>query len=169
MKYLSHLHWAIPVVLVGAVLWQVFVSTTPLTGTTNFVTPTPYFDVLLPASRVSRSPAGLALLTEPVYVDVRLPLRVASVELELTTTADSAALRLGVQQGKDFAIVFPDVAAVKSDQGQSYRLKVTDFSFLRPRHTLRFVLSAPGLKARSIQVTGASVRFERAPFGWNSL
>ena len=169
MKYFVHLRWILPVAIVGSTLWQIFFSTVLAIGATNFIVSTPYLNMLLPASRVERVSGGVALIREPVYVDVRLPVRVASVELELKTTADSAPLRLGVQQGKDFNIVFPDVAVLKTATVQSYRLQVTDFSGLRPHHTLRFVLSAPGLKAGSIVVTGATVRFERLPFSLDVL
>lgn len=169
MKYFVHLRWFIPVMLVGYSLWQIFFSTVPSVGVTNFLTPTPYFDVLLPPSRVARVPKGAALQQEPVYVDVHLPVRVISLELELAVTPDSAPLRLGVQPGVDFNLVFPDVAVLKTSEAQIYRLKVTDFTHLRPRHTLRFVLSAPGLVPGSVVVRGAKVRFERGLFHFTSL
>jgi hypothetical protein len=169
MKYTWHLRWVVPVLLVGAVLWQALFATSGLKATTDFVNRTPYFDVLLPAARAQRLEGGIALVQEPVYVDVRLPLRATSVTLSLSTTANSVPVKVGVQRSASFELLFPEAEVTTDGDSRTYRVKVSDFPYLRPNSTLRFVLSVPGLAPGAVVVTQAEVSFERARFSFKAL
>ncbi len=169
MKYFWHLRWFIPLCVVGLALWQVFFSTAELVSSTDFTRETPYFNVLQPASRVARQPQGIALLEQPVYVDIHLPPRAVALTLDLQTTSRSNPLRLAVQQSQDFKLVFPPLQESSTADTHTYHLTMTDFPYLLPRHTVRLVLSASPWEPGSVVVTGASVKVQRAPFSFGGL
>ncbi len=169
MSHLVHLRWLVPTVIVGTVLYLTLGSTAPQEVKTNFSDRRPLVDVLLPASRVERVGTSLALLREPVYVDVTLPLRSMAATLELEVTATSAPLKLGVQRGAGWDIVFPEVVITERSGSRFYTLRVAEFPYLEPGYRLRFVVSAPGLTPGSITVRGGRVTIERQPFSWSWL
>lgn len=170
MPYLTHLRWLTPLVVVSFVLWLALVSSRPIIVTTNFTSRTPVVDVLQPAARVTRTPAGVALRQEPVYVDVTLPLRARAVTLELNVDAASPLFKLGVQQGPGFDISFPkDVATYQGGATRRYILRTGTPFYREVGYRLRFVLSAPGFAPGSIVVQGGRVVIERAAFSWGWL
>lgn len=166
MLKLTHIRWLVPLALVSFVLWRGMGEAAPLVAQTNFAERTPIFDVLLPASRAESTPQGVALVREPVYVDVTLPLRARAATLELKVEPSSAPLKFGFQQGSGWDIAFPDVTVTDGKDARRYTLRVENFSHLEPGYRLRFVVSAPGLAPESIVVQSARVAVERQPFSW---
>lgn len=166
MKYLIHVRWLLPAVLIGYVAWQALFASSTLTAETDFQVRAQYFDVLLPAGRVERTQAGIALESEPVYIDVRLPVRAKTAELEVVATAGSTPFKLGVQTGQDFAMALSEAPAEATAQGTVYRYRATDFPYLRAGHKLRFIISSPSLMPGSIVITHAHVSLERQAFSW---
>lgn len=163
MKYLWHIRWLTPLVLIGCVLWQAIVATGSLQAITDFRERTPYFDVLLPAGRVERTDRGVVLKQEPVYVDVRLPVRAKSMALELKVAAGSSPIKLGWQSDDNFTLAFNGSEPVESDNIILYHYDLDDINYVRPGHKGRFIISSPGLMSGSVIVTGASVSFRREP------
>lgn len=169
MPYLSHLRWLVPAIIIVTVLYLTLGSTSPLVVASNFSDRRALVDVLLPASRVERVGDNLTLVREPVYVDVTLPLRSSAVTLELEVSLSSVPLKLGVQQGAGWDIVFPETAVVERGRSRFYTLRVSEFKYLEPGYRLRFVVSAPGLSPGSIVVHRGRVTIERHPFSWGWL
>lgn len=166
MKYLRHLRWFAPTLLIGWVLWQSLVSPRPLVRVSSFIVRTPVLDVLLPAARVEARPQGVAVLREPVYIDVTLPPRARAATLELDVAEASAPLKLGLQQGAGFDISFPEIPVVAQGGTRRYTLRASEFTHLEPGYRLRFVISAPGTAPGSIVVQGARIAIERQPFSF---
>lgn len=164
MKFLPYVRWCVGFVIVGYVLWQAFISVSPVTQITDFVNRTPLFSVLLPAARVERVAQGMSLRQEPVYVDVRLPLRVQAIELELFSMPSSSNFKVAVQRGPGFELEFSPIEVLASAAETKYRVRVTDFPYLEPGTRVRFVISAPGLTPGAITVTRAQVTILRQPF-----
>lgn len=164
MKHLHHLRWIIPLAMVFGIAWQSLGAGAPLVRTTDFRVRTPVIDVLLPAARAEERPLGVALLKDPIYVDVTLPPRASAATLQLWVSAESEALKLGVQKGSGFDILFPDTNPVEQGDDRLYTLRVSEFAHLEPRYRLRFVISAPQLASGNILVKGARVEIERQPF-----
>jgi hypothetical protein len=164
MKYINHIiKWSVPVLLVGYVLWQAMFATGSLMATTDFRERTPYFDVLLPAGRVELTADGIILKNEPVYIDVRLPVRAVSVSLAVKVSANSAPLQLGYQTSESFALVFSQSAPVSEQNYVLYHYDLTNISHVRSGHKVRFIISSPALLPGSILVKGASVSIKREP------
>lgn len=161
MKYLWQIRWLIPCLLVGYVLWQALFAAGSLEAATDFRERTPYFDVLLPAGRVERTAEGIVLKQEPVYIDIRLPVRVSSAFVELKIDGRSAPIRLGLQTGDDFAFAFSKDEPETTAGLTLYRYDTSEFDYARPGHKARFIISAPALTPGSIVVKGATVSFRR--------
>jgi len=166
MRYIWHIRWVVPVLFLLFIAWQSLVATYSLQALTDFKQRTAWFEVLLPAGRVTKTDSGLVLKSEPVYVDVRLPLRAAAVTLELSTTAASVPVKLGVRQGSGFQYDYSATEEFRGDT-RTFRLRATNWPYLEPGHRLRFILSVPGLKPGNVVVTGAKVTVERRPFSWD--
>ncbi len=168
MRYLPYIRYAVPVLLVGYVLAQALLSY-PLTGTSQLHERTRFLGMLLPAGRVERVAAGMRLVGEPVYLDVRLPPRAQAYELEFITAPGSLPLKLGVRQGRDWSYDFPKVEATPtSTSGTTYRITVASVPYAEPDHAARVIISAPELSQGSITVARVQVRLMREPvsFAW---
>lgn len=161
MKYLPHIKWVIPVLLVGNVLWQAIIATNSLEAVTDFRERTPYFDVLLPAGRVARTDRGIVLKQEPVYIDVRLPVRAKSIALELKVTAISAPIKLGWQTDDNFTLAFSQAEPINYQGLVLYHYDLADINYVRPGYKGRFIISSPGLVPGSVVVNGATVSIKR--------
>lgn len=163
---LNWLRWLVSAVFIIFILNQAFFSVHKLTTTTNFIKRTPYFDVLLPASRVEKVADGIVLKQEPVYVDVVLPLRISRLELEFITTADSAPLKFALKQesGRDF--YFLDIKEEKINNKIHYFFSTNDFRYLEPNETLRFIVSVPNFNPGTVVVKEARLTMERNHFSW---
>lgn len=166
MKYIYYLRWVIPVLLIGWALQQALIAGDVLVSETDFRVRTPIIDVMLPASRVEAREQGVVLLSDPVYIDVTLPPRANAVTLELDVSAQSETLKLGVQQGPNFDIVFPDVMISDQAKFKRYSLRTSTFPHLEAGYKLRFMISAPNLTAGNITVLHARTIIERKPFSF---
>ncbi len=168
MRYFWHIRWLTPVILVGYVLAQAVLASSSLQAVTDFRERTPYFDVLLPAGRVDRTDQGVVLKQEPVYIDVRLPVRTRAIALELKLSADSAPIKLGWQTADDFTLAFSQSEPIRSGDLILYHYDLDDVNYVRPGHKGRFIISAPGLTPGKVVVKGASVSLKREPasLGW---
>lgn len=169
MTYLRYLRYAAPAVLVLYVAWQGLFASGAFTADSRLIERTPALGVLLPAGRVESSSRGVALMREPVYVDVTLPLRARAVTLEITTTAESAPVSLGVRHGPGWDYVFPEAEVSEQGGHRTYRLAVSDWQYLEPGYALRFLISAPRLAPGSVVFEGARVKVEREPFSFSWL
>ena len=163
MSHFWHVRWLIPLALAAVMAYQAVFSTAPLIASTDFVKRTPNFGILLPAGRVTRTEVGLKLEAEPIYFDVKLPVRVATVELELTTTAESAPGRIGVRQGGGWDYYFPEYIESSSPH-KTYKISINEFKYVEVNHAQRFLISAPGLSPGGVTVTGARATIYRSPF-----
>lgn len=164
MSRFWHLRWLIPLILVAYIVYQAIFSLQSITATTNFINRNHNFGVLLPAGRVERTESGIKLTAEPVYFDVKLPMRVATVELEIATTAESAPLRIGVRQGGGWDYYFPEYVELSSLSAKTYRISVNEFKYVETNHAQRFLISAPNLESGQIIITGARVKISRHSF-----
>jgi len=144
--------------------YQAVFSAAPLIASTDFVKRTPNFGILLPAGRVTRTEVGLKLEAEPIYFDVKLPVRASGVKLELTTTRQSSALKLGRRSGGDWDYYFPPLTHTIKPGEQIYLLTADEFKYIEPNHSQRFLISAPGLSPGGVTVTGARATIYRSPF-----
>lgn len=163
MKYFWHLRWLTPLILVGYVAFQAVFASGSLEARTDFKERTPYFDVLLPAGRVTRIKEGIILKQEPVYIDIRLPVRARQAALELKVASSSAPIKLGLEVGPDFNYEFAGKSAQTVAGLTLYRYDASDLNFIRPGHKVRFIISAPGLVPGSVMVKEATVSIKRAP------
>jgi len=163
MRYIRRMRWFVLVLLAGYVAWQSVIASGSLEAVTDFRERTPYFDVLLPAGRVERSEQGIILNQEPVYIDVRLPVRAKSAALELKVDSSSAPLKLGIQTGEGFNFEFSGLPAETVGEFTLYRYDALDLTYVRPGHKLRFIISAPGLVTDSVVVKQATISVKRAP------
>lgn len=161
MRYIEYIKLAIPILLVGFVTWQAVFAAGVLVAVTDFRERTPYFDGLLPAGRVERTDEGIVLNQEPVYIDIRLPVRARSIALELKTTDTSAPIKLAWQTDDNFTLLFSDLEPVRQEGLTLYHYNLMDINYARPGHKGRFVISAPGLVPGSVVVKGASISIER--------
>jgi hypothetical protein len=168
MKYVRYIRYAVPALLILYVVWQALLYTSAYIASSSLSERTPAIGVLLPAGRVEQGMSGVALMYEPVYLDVALPPRASAVTLELTTTVSSQPLRLGVRQGPGWDYVFPEVQVSEQGYQRTYRLRVGSWQYVEPTYALRFLVSVSGLVPGSIVFTGARVTVEREPFsfGW---
>ncbi len=164
MSRFWHLRWLIPFIFTAYIIYEAIFSWQLITAATNFVSRTRNFGVLLPAGRVERAGGGLKLMAEPVYFDVKLPLRVAAVELEIATTAESAPLKIGVRQGGGWDYYFPDYTELNSLSAKNYRISISEFKYVEANHAQRFLISAPGLEPGRITIIGAQVKIRRHNF-----
>lgn len=161
MKHLAYIRWFVPAVLIGWVAWQALIASGSLEAVTDFRERTPFFDVLLPAGRVVRTGEGIVLKQEPVYIDVRLPVRAKSIALELKVTDSSSPIKVGWQAADNFNLVFSEAKPI-NDRGLTlYHYELNDINYVRPGHKTRFVISSPGLVPGSVIVTGASISIKR--------
>ncbi len=159
---MRHIRWLIPVILLGYIFYQSFWANSLLVAFTDFSQRTAYFDVLLPAGRVERSATGIIIQQEPVYIDLRVPIRTGRVSLELLVTADSAPIKLGLQTGPEFSFDFQEQEIVKSADGLAYyNYEAREIKYVRPGNKIRFIISSPGLQAGDVVIKGAKVSLNR--------
>jgi len=171
MKYAWHLRWVVPLVLVGFVVWEGLGATSALTAETLFQSRTPYVDVLQPAGRVTRTSGGVVINQEPVYIDVRLPVRAQAVNLELELvqvpppdlTVPSTYPRLGVQTAEGFAFTFMSDSPSLLGNTLYYRFPVAQLPYVRAGHVVRFIISVPSLTSHAVTVQSARVTVTREP------
>ncbi len=169
MTYVRYLRYLIPFVLVLYAAWQGLFASGVFAADSKLTERTPALGVLLPAGRVERGPDGVVLMHEPVYADVTLPLRSRRVTFEITTTAGSAPIRVGVRQGPGWDYVFPEAEVSEQGGYRTYQITVSDWQHLEPGYALRFLVSAPRLAPGGVVFEGARVRVEREPFSFTWL
>ncbi len=168
MKYFSYIKWSVVVLLVGYIVWQSLFAAGSLIAVTDFRERTPYFDVLLPAGRVERTEVGIVLKQEPVYIDVRLPVRAKSVILELAVANTRTPVKLAWQVNENFSLSFSDLEPISAGNQVLYRYNLTNINYVRSGHKVRFVISSPGLVPGTVIVKKAnvSIKRERANLAW---
>jgi hypothetical protein len=168
MKYFSYVRWLVPVALLGYIGWQSFLSMLPLVASTDFFERTPYFDVLQPAGRVTRMSQGIVLNQEPVYIDVRLPVRASQISLDLSVTDSSVPIKLGWQTDDNFVFDFSQSPPTNEAGLFVYHYELDDINYVRPGHKGRSIISAPSLVTGSVTVKRATVVINRKPadFAW---
>lgn len=169
MKYVHHIRWLTPVLLVGYILCQAIIFNNSLEAITNFRERTAFFDVLLPAGRVERTPEGIKLLAEPVYVDVRLPIRAKSAALELKLSHTSVPIKLGWQTEDGFVFDFSQTVSSFSPGLILYHYDVKEINYVRPGHKGRFIISSPNLSPRSVLIKEATISIKREQLSFNWL
>lgn len=167
MKYVFYIRCLTPIFIVGYILWQALIATNSLAAITNFQERTAFFDMLLPAGRVERTTEGIKLLTEPVYIDVRLPIRAKSVALELKVTDTSAPIKVGWQSDDDFVFDFSQATSTFSPGVILYHYDVKEINYLQPGHRGRFIISVPTLVPGSVLLKEATVSINREPVSFN--
>ncbi|MDP3985827.1 MAG: hypothetical protein U1C53_02485 [Candidatus Veblenbacteria bacterium] len=166
MRYLWHIRWLTPLVLVGYVVWQALFASWSLEAVTDFRERTPYFDVLLPAGRGIRTERGIVLTHEPVYIDIRVPIRARGAAVELKVDSASAPLKLGLQTGEEFSFEFNGHLPETVGGLTLYRYDAKELHYARPGHKVRFIISSPSLVPGSVVVKEATVSLKREPFSW---
>lgn len=169
MKHFWHIRYAVPTILVLYIVWQALVVSVPFKAFSALTAPKPAIGVLLPAGRVERVIEGVALMYEPVYVDVTLPLRARQVTFTITTTTESAPIRLGVRQGPGWDYVFPDAEMTEQGGTRTYKIMVSNWQYLEPTYALRFLISSPKLVPGDVVFKDAQVTIEREPFSFSWL
>lgn len=162
MKYVSLGRWLVLAAVVGGVAWQSLVSTQPLSAVTGFTQRTPIFQMIQPPNRVQAADRGVSVVAEPLYFDVRVPLRAASLMFRLTATADSMPVKLGLQQSNGWQFTFPDVTVERSGAEVRYSFQVPVSALpVQPDHTTRIILSAPNLTPGRLTLVQAQALFTR--------
>lgn len=160
MKW-SGLKFIIPILLFVPVLWQNFFSINPISVSTNFNQRTPWFDYLLPAGRTERGNRGLTFLAEPVYFDLRLPVRLERVRLVFNFYSGAERARVGVQNAPGWNYFFPEQIS-KDNQ----IIVLADSFTYAPNYRQRFIISVTDLASGPVELAGVEALLIRHEFYW---
>jgi len=160
MKW-SALKFIIPLVLFTPVIWQNFFSISPISVKSDFTTRTPWFEYLLPVGRTQRTAHGFKLQAEPVYFDLRLPLRLERLRLVLIFTTGAERARVGIQDAPGWNYYFPPQVV----KGNAITVLAELFTYT-PGYRQRFIISAPDLATAPVELMAVEVIMTRHEFYW---
>ncbi len=164
MKW-SWLKILLPGLLILPVVVSGLFSSKDLIVTTDFTKRTPWFDYLLPIGRTERLVGSFKLISEPVYFDLRLPVRTDKVKMTLRfKERPPTGLRLGLRQSEAWDYFFPEQLTVNFDRV----IEATTFSYT-PDNRLRFIISCPGVSEADLYLVSAQALIERYDFSWSWL
>ncbi|MFA4937576.1 MAG: hypothetical protein WC575_04835 [Patescibacteria group bacterium] len=164
MKW-SWLKILVPTLLLLPIVISGLFSNQPIKVTTDFTNRTPWFDYLLPIGRTERLDNAVKLISEPVYFELRLPMRAKKIKMTLQfKNVPLAELRLGVRQSESWDYFFPEQLIA----GTSRSIEVTNFSYT-PENSLRFIISLPNIQEQNISIEMAQAEIERRAFTWSWL
>jgi len=168
MKWLRHLEWLIPVLLIGYVAGQAVLATKVLVYQSDLTKRTAGLGILLPEGRVSKELYGIHLEQEPVYLDVRLPPRTETVSLSLTVNQDSPAMAILARVGAGWNYLKLPVEIKPVAGGRLvYKVTVSQLGFVGTDYYWRFLLSVPDLDKSNLVIYRAQADITRRPWFLN--
>ncbi|MFH1112233.1 MAG: hypothetical protein V1712_04185 [Patescibacteria group bacterium] len=155
----------VPVLLILPVIMSGLFNTRTISVATTFIERTPWFGFLLPIGRTEQFDDAAKLISEPVYFDLRLPMRAEKIKMTLQfKNAPPAELRIGVRQGESWDYFFPE--QLTTDMNRT--IEVVNFSYT-PENRLRFIISLPNIQENGASIIMARAAIERQSFTWSWL